>query len=415
MFMRNTKAANKAVKKAAEINRHETIDLMEPTLISEGSPARPDLTELAFELAGKASGFSRSLPMGISVALADLVRSMNCYYSNLIEGHNTHPVEIEKALKGEYSDNAKRRNLQLEAQAHIAVQRWIDDGNLSGKVTTRAGICEIHRRFCAELPDELLWVENHDTHERLHVEPGEFRHSDVRVGRHIPVSPDAVPRFMDRFETVYTRLSKVESVLAAAAAHHRLVWIHPFLDGNGRVARLMSHATLLETLNTGAIWSVARGLARSVGTYKELLANCDRTRRNDLDGRGNLSAEALVDFTRFFLTMCIDQVEFMEKLVQPNELRARIQLWVEEEARLKRLHPKAGLLLDAILYRGEVSRGDVAQILDLSPRYSRDTVTQLTEQGVIASDKPYGPLHIVLTARLAPRWMPGLFPEELAS
>jgi Fic family protein len=337
---------------------------------------------------------------------------MNCYYSNLIEGHNTHPVEIERALKGEYSNDLEKRNLQLEAKAHIAVQKWIDDGNLRGQATTRHGICEMHRRFCTELPKELLWVEDPATHERLPVVPGEFRRNHVKVGRLVPVSPGAVPRFMERFESVYTGLNKVESVLAAAVAHHRLAWIHPFLDGNGRVARLMSHATLLETLDTGAIWSVARGLAKRVATYKELLANCDRTRRNDLDGRGNLSEEALVDFTRFFLETCIDQVDFMEKLVQPNEMHERIQLWVNDEARLQRINPKAGLLLDAILYRGEVPRGDVAQILSLSTRYSRDTVAELTQRGVIASETPYGPLHLVFTAKLAPRWMPGLFPDE---
>jgi Fic family protein len=410
--MPSLKAAKKAAKKADLIDRQESISEMEPMLIAEGSRFRPELTQLAFELSGKSAGFRRSLPNGVSVALAELVRSMNCYYSNLIEGHNTHPIEIERALKGQYSDNVKKRNLQLEAKAHITVQRWIDDGNLRGRATTSAGIREVHRRFCAELPEELLWVENPDTHERLPVVPGEFRRNDVKVGRHIPVSTGAIPRFMDRFEAVYTRLNKVESVLEAAAAHHRLAWIHPFLDGNGRVARLMSHATLLETLDTGALWSVARGLARNVARYKELLANCDRTRRNDLDGRGYLSEEALVEFTKFFLKTCIDQVDFMEKLVQPNELRARIQLWAEEEARLKRVNPKAGLLLDAILYRGEVPRGDVAQILGLSTRYSRDTVAELTQLGVVTSETPYAPLRIVFTAKLAPRWMPGLFPEE---
>ena len=404
--------ATKAARETAATDGRESVSEMEPMLITEGSRFRPELTELAFELAGKAAGFRRSLPSGILAALADLVRSMNCYYSNLIEGHDTHPVEIERALKGNYSDNAEKRKLQKEAKAHIAVQRWIDEGNLRGKANTREGIREVHRRFSAELPPQLLWAENPDTHERLPIVPGEFRLNDVKVGRHHPVSPGAVPRFMDRFEGVYTGLNRVESVLAAAAAHHRLVWIHPFLDGNGRVARLMSHATLLETLDTGAVWSVARGLARKVDTYKELLANCDRTRRNDLDGRGNLSEEALVDFTRFFLKMCIDQVEFMEKLVQPNELRTRIHLWVEEEAARKRVNPKAAMLLDAILYRGEVPRGDVAQILGLSTRYSRDTVAELTKQGVVASDTPYGPLRIVFTAKLAPRWMPGLFPEE---
>lgn len=410
--MVSKKAAKKPAVKAALIDSEESIGDMEPMLITEGSRFRPELTELAFELSTRAAGFRRSLPSGISVSLAELVRSMNCYYSNLIEGHNTHPIEIERALKGEYSANVEKRNLQLEAKAHIAVQAWIDEGNLRGRATTSQGICEVHRRFCTALPDELLWVEKPDTHERLPVVPGEFRRNDVVVGRHIPISPGAVPRFMDRFETVYSGLNKVESVLATAGAHHRLAWIHPFLDGNGRVARLMSHASLLETLDTGSIWSVARGLARNVATYKELLANCDRTRRNDLDGRGNLSEEALVDFTRFFLKTCIDQVDFMEKLVQPNELRVRIQLWAEEEARLKRINPKAGLLLDAILYRGEVPRGDVPKVLGLSTRYSRDLVAELTKQGVVASETPYGSLRLIFTAKLAPRWMPGLFPEE---
>ena len=62
---------------------------------------------------------------------------------------------------------------------------------------------------------------------------------------------------------------------AAAAAHHRLLWIHPFLDGNGRVARLMSHAMLLDTLESGGVWSIARGLARNVAAYKGHLAACD--------------------------------------------------------------------------------------------------------------------------------------------
>src|SRR5690606_4832512 len=125
-------------------------------------------------------------------------------------------------------------------------------------------------------------------------------------GSHLAVSPGAVPRFLARFEEVYCHLGKSETILSAAAAHHRLVWIHPFLDGNGRVVRLMSYATLLEALDTGGIWSIARGLARNVEKYKQCLANCELSRRNDLDGRGNLSEEALAEFTQFFLETCLD-------------------------------------------------------------------------------------------------------------
>lgn len=144
----------------------------------------------------------------------------------------------------------------------------------------------------------------------------------MQAGSHVAISPGAVPRFLKRFEETYSALGKAEAIISAAAAHHRLLWMHPFLDGNGRVARLMSHATLLNTLDTGAVWSVARGLARSVNGYKGLLANCDQSRWNDRDGCGALSEEALAGFTRFFLTVCIDQVAFMESLVQPDRLRA---------------------------------------------------------------------------------------------
>ncbi len=132
---------------------------------------------------------------------------MNCYYSNLIEGHDTHPVDIERALKNDYSQDVRKRDLQLEAKAHIAVQQWIDTGGLRGGRAIKAGgISEIHRRFCELLPEDLLWVEDPVTKERLRLTPGEFRKRDVRVGDHVAISPGALPRFLERFEQVYGNL-----------------------------------------------------------------------------------------------------------------------------------------------------------------------------------------------------------------
>jgi Fic family protein len=398
--------------KAAE-DRDELVSLMEPLLIGEGSRHHGALTDLAVDLAQKSTGFRRSLPENLLASLAHLVRAMNCYYSNLIEGHDTHPVDIERALKNDYSKDAHKRDLQLEAKAHIAVQKWIDDGGLKGRAATSDGICEVHRRFCELLPEDLLWVEDPETKERARVVPGELRRKDVKVGAHIAVSPGAVPRFLKRFEEVYDRLSKTDSIIGAAAAHHRLVWIHPFVDGNGRVSRLMSHAMLLETLDTGAVWSVARGLARHVDAYKGHLVACDSTRRNDLDGRGNLSEEALARFTDFFLRTCIDQVEFMEGLMQPDRLRTRILLWAEEEIRVGTLPPKSGSILEAMLYRGELPRADAAGVVGAGERHARRIVSALIERGVLASESPRAPLRLVFPAALASRWMPGLFPEKV--
>jgi Fic family protein len=399
----------------AAADRGESTGLMEPMLVPDGSRHKAGLDDLAVELASHSAGFRRSLPEGVLKPLSDLVRAMNCYYSNLIEGHDTHPVDIERALHSDFSAETKTRNLQLEAKAHIAVQQWIDEsGGLHGREFSADGICEIHRRFCEGLPEELLWVQTLDTKERIKVVPGELRDGNVTVGRHIPVSPGAVRRFLDRFDEVYSNTGKAGTIVGAPAAHHRLLWIHPFIDGNGRVARLVSHATLLEALDTGGVWSIARGLARHVADYKSHLTACDLERRNDLDGRGHLSEEALAAFTRFFLETCLDQVTFMENLVEPNRLRARISLWVEEEVRMGALPARAGSILEAVLYRGELPRGEVADVLGVSDRQARRVVAALTERRVLTSESPRSPLHVAFPAELAGRWMPGLFPEKAA-
>lgn len=393
-------------------DRGERVSLMEPLVIGQAAAGRAGLVDLALELARKSAGFERSVPREMLAPLARLVRSMNCYYSNLIEGHNTHPIEIERALRSDYSQDAHKRDLQLEALAHIEVQQWIDGGGLRTGVETKEALIEIHRRFYERLPESLCWVENLKTGERLRVEAGRIRRQDVAVGGHVAVSPGAVGRFLIRFAEVYGGLGRAERILAVAAAHHRFLWIHPFLDGNGRVARLMSHAMLLESLEAAGVWSVARGLARRVTLYRDHLANCDGPRRNDLDGRGTLSEGALTEFTRFFLETCIDQVEFMESLIEPARLRARVLLWAEEEARLGELPAGAVRILEALLYRGALARGEAAAASGSGDRHTRRIVAALRSKGVVDAEDPRGPLRLRFPPELAGRWVPGLFPEQ---
>ena len=390
----------------------ETIGLFEPLMVSEGSSERTALNDLALELATVSASFKSSLPESIALALADLIRSMNCYYSNLIEGHNTHPIDIEKALQNNYSADPKKRDLQLEAKAHIEVQKWIDEGGLKDDPTSPDMILEIHRRFCELLPPDLLFVENPNTGERIPVIPGQFRDRDVEVGRHVAISPGAVPRFLDRMHEAYARAGRIESILAAACAHHRLLWVHPFLDGNGRVARLMSYAMLKVTLDTNGLWSVARGLARNEEEYKRHLAACDHPRHGDRDGRGSLSESALANFVSFFLQTCIDQVKFMESLMKPARLKDRIMIWAEEEIRAGNLPAKSDKVLRAVLMQGSMTRADIVDLLGVNARTARRITSALLECGALTSTSTRAPLQLAFPAKFAGRWMPGLFPDE---
>jgi Fic family protein len=413
--MANELAKKPARKRAVKpqppgADRGEAVSAMEPMLISESSRHRGRLNELVFELTRAATALRTGLPDGMVTALSDLVRSMNCYYSNLIEGHYTHPIDIERALSEDFSADKEQRDLQLEAKAHIVTQRWIDEGGLAGAAATAAGVAEIHRRFESALPPDLLWVEDAGRGRREPVTPGAIRTSDVQVGRHVPVSPGAVPRFLARWEAAYSGLSKFETVLQTAPAHHRLLWIHPFADGNGRVARLVSYAMLLDALDTGGVWSIARGLARNEAAYKGHLMACDLQRRNALDGRGNLSEEALADFTAFFLETCLDQVDFMAKLMQPADLYRRIIDWAKEEERIGGLMPNSTRVLAHILAHRELERKDVAEIAGFDERKSRRVTAALHKHGIITAPTHKAPFRIAFPAALAPRLMPGLYP-----
>jgi Fic family protein len=185
---------------------------------AEGTEA---LENLAFDLARETSELSGQLHPIVRLSVAELVRSMNCYYSNLIEGHNTHPRDIDRALAEDYSTDPRERDLQLEACAHIEVQRMIDArADFPKPPASRAFIEWTHREFCTRLPETLLAIENPDTHERLQVVPGELRRRSVAVGRHVPPPAEDLPAFMDRFGQAYAseRLTKPRQAQTFGAA-----------------------------------------------------------------------------------------------------------------------------------------------------------------------------------------------------
>ena len=174
----------------------------------------------------------------------------------------------------------------------------------------------------------------------------------------------------------------------------------------------MSYAMLKSALDTKGLWSVARGLARNEAEYKRHLAACDSPRRGDRDGRGTLSEAALASFTAFFLQTCIDQVIFMEGLMKPDRLRDRIMIWAEEEIRAGNLPAKSDTVLRAVLLQGSLTRADAVALLGVNERTARRVTSALLDSGALTSDSTRAPLQLAFPAKLAGRWMPGLFPDE---
>ena len=386
---------------------------MEPLLPPEEGQKR--LEDAAFDLVSRASSLAGQTNPIVTASIGTLVRSMNCYYSNLIEGHDTHPRDIDKALRKNYSAEPARRALQLEAVAHIEVQQAIDEGRDDPAFPASLPyVLWLHREFCRRLPDELLWVEDLESKKRVRVRPGELRDGEVVVGLHLPPEVAALPRFLERFEQAYApaHLSKMRQVISVAAAHHRFVWIHPFYDGNGRVVRLMSHA-MLKRLGVGSsLWSVARGLARNVGRYKALLMAADGPRRNDLDGRRRQRRGFLIEACEFFLRTCVDQVEYMRSILEPSELLRRMEIFTEEEVRAGRLPKGSFPLLREALLAGEFERGQAPSITGYKERMARMVLAQLLESSLLVSAGPRAPVRLGFPISVVERWFPALYPAN---
>jgi Fic family protein len=402
---------------------YEHITQMEP--LYPGHPEK--LEDVAREVVAVSARLEGRLASPTLAGIRSLLRVVNSYYSNLIEGHSTHPIDIERAMRRDYSANQDKRDLQVESQIHIEVQeelakRLEEEPDLN--VASPELLRWIHERFYSRMPERLRWVKG-DNEEKEWVEAGVFRNRAVAVGAHIPPKAESLDRFLERFASSYDPAKQhgVRPLIALAAAHHRLMWIHPFLDGNGRVARLFTDAYFLRGRIAGyGLWNVSRGLARGRENYRAHLAAADAPREGDLDGRGNLSDRTMTKFCEFFLEVCLDQALYMDRLLALNGFLDRLEKYVHLResgmapgptvARAVTLRAEVFPVLREVAIEGEIPRGEVFRLIGMSERSGRDILGSLLEEGLLLSDSPRGSVRLGFPTHAAGYWFPELYPPE---
>lgn len=390
---------------------YSKVSEMEPML----PPSSPMLSELAIEVIRKSAALGGVLHPATRKQVVALVRTMNSYYSNLIEGHHTNPLDIDRALANDYSPDPVQRALQQESVAHVHVQRKLEERLIEDPVIDICSVdffCWLHREFYERLPEEFLEVEFKGGKKK--VIPGRLRVNEVTVGHHLAPDSLRLTAFLNRFNEVYGNLAigSVTEMIASAASHHRLAWIHPFLDGNGRVTRLFTHAFLLKANVDGyGMWTVSRGLARNRDAYMSVLAGADKHRQGNLDGRGNLSQQGLVSFCRFFLETALDQILFMTQLLDLDGMQKRIGAYVERQVDFGRLQKRSGYLLEAALVHGELPRGEAPRILNMPERSARRVLKELLDKKLLTSDTAKSPVRLAFPAKVAAYYFPSLYPE----
>lgn len=361
------------------------------------------ITETAFRLKG-------TLHPTTVDTLAGLLREMNSYYSNKIEGHSTHPVNIARSLHKDFSTQPKVAQLQRLALAHIEaeieIESWVrSDTDFSP--FSMEGIRRIHASLYRKLSPEDRTIEGG----RL-VEPGVWRDVDVQVGLHVPPTHDSIAPFLLRYEKFYEEPASWDKQLVKiASAHHRLAWVHPFIDGNGRVARLATQAALYRHFTSG-LWSICRGLARTQKEYYAQLESADEPRRGDLDGRGNLSEEGLWNFCHYFLNVSLDQVKFMLRMLDFEGMHKRIAALITFRSEFnKQVRREAVLPLHYLFTSGSLTRAEFKQMTGLGDKVAQTLLSYLLKSGLVASDTPLGSIKFGLPLDALQFYFPDLYPE----
>jgi Fic family protein len=390
---------------------------MEPLL--PGEYRLGALLEQAHDLIRSADRLSGMCQPGALVGLRGLLRAMNSYYTNRIEGQHTLPMDIEQALRNHYAADADKARRQRLALAHMATEaslesRWSQWDHST--VWSPQMLCDLHQDLFARLPANDLHLAG--TEGFVALQPGALRTQQVSVGRHAAPDVAHLAEFLNRWSAFYGGVRRGEmQVLAAAAAHQRLAWIHPFRDGNGRVARLHTYLVLGHLGLTNGMWSPLRGFARSHDAYHAHLAAADEPRAGDLDGHGHLSERALETWIAYVLAQCLDQVRFMADMLALGGMQERIAACLAYEQQVVQQGVRTEALR-ALHYlfatQGALPRADFKAMLGLGERLATAQISALLKRGLLESDSPYGSLRFGVPQHALRFYFPRLWPEAEA-
>jgi len=379
------------------------------------------LRPIAAEVINKSKDLASHGMPHLRTLLRETLRPMNSFYTNKIEGQHTEPLMIARALNKDFSNQPDEARKQRIAIAHIETERWGEKTYPSFDAATffqPPVLQAIHAHLHAQLlPNDLIQLSEEGVQQIVH--PGIWRDVGVKVGQHIPPDPATLANFMEEWNTSYSKSVAGESALIGLmAAHHRLTWIHPFLDGNGRTARLHTHLGLCSLGLTQGLWSPMRGLAREQKNYYGQLINADRDRQGDYDGRGVLTEKGLVEFIQFFMNICLDQIQFMNGMLDIASFEARLAQMLAAEAtkeKTKALKVEAAAPLAYLGTVKSLERTKFKAMMGLSGRTSDRVLADLFTLGVTTSKTPKGPLELALPLSLFRYLFPRLWPEAEVS
>jgi len=283
------------------------------------------------------------IPPHIFFQLKNIFHILETLGSARIEGNNTTLAEyVEKLLE----DSAKPDEKQQEVQNISKAIDFIEKNTDEQTVFTRAYLSELHKL----LTKDLTPPPQGEGSKR----PGELRHHNVAIAKssHKPPEHTVLQEHFENFlHFVNQHHTEQYQLLAAAIAHHRFAYIHPFDNGNGRLGRLLNYALLIKLgfqVKKGRIINPSSVFYTDRSKYYEMLGQAD-----------SLKDDAILDWCEYFLLGLKNEIEKIDSLLSRTYVKDVILLPAlsfsqdreviteEEHAVLKHLVSKPDILMKA--------------------------------------------------------------------
>lgn len=381
-----------------------------------------ELLVLAEKVSIESAKLSSTHNIHVLNAIKELLRKVNSYYSNKIESEGTHPIDIERAMRNDFDDNEHKRNLQQLSLANIDVQKQIEERSCQEMFNpfSKAFILDVHYLLYSkpEMESFLKIKNERERNEIIMMKAGMFREDNVVIGRHVAPDFSELNTLFNHYESYYKfhpHFTQAKKLVYALSSHHRLTWLHPFLDGNGRTSRLVLDGIFSHMKLEGyGLWNLSRGLARNDKSYREYLSQADMVRQGDLDGRGVLSTKGLVKYVDFMLRTALDQINFMNTHLRLDLLSTRMEKFIrlsqegffEQES----LPKYSEILLKELLIIGELARGKVKEVIGTKDRTASALIKKLLELDYIESTTSKSAIRLKFNSFFASYLFPDLVP-----
>ena len=305
-------------------------------------------------------------------SLRETARLLSTHYSTQIEGNMLTQSEVKQAIEGKKGGFPGRERDEREVRNYFRALEYVEQELKKETPISENLIKTIHSLVLMGAKKETPYREGQNV-----IKDG----STGGIVYMPPEAPDVEPLMKGLVSWINDSLrsSELPAPIIAGLAHYQFATIHPYYDGNGRTARLLTTFILHRTgYGMNGIYSLEEYYAKNLQAYYKALTIGKS--HNYYGGR----AEAdVTPFLEYFLSgMAISFKNVREKAQEMN-MEQRIQTLPRQTEKLRLLSPQQRQALSLFMKQKEISIQDISQHLGLKNRSSYGLLKKWLDEGFI--------------------------------